>query len=413
MIYDQGHINQHHFLRFRATELNEIYAVMSIRSFIISLISIFVPIYLYTLSHSVKTVIVLYLLMFLFEAAFEYPSALFLATFGPKHNIALSLPILVFHFWQLWTIPTYHWPIWTISLTGAMTLALFWQGYNFDFSRSKSKKGCTKQVSRMYIIITILGATAPFIGGLIASHFGLNALFGVVTVLLLFAVVPLFIGGEVHLRRQFNPLKLRRRKLARQVISYAATGMEASTNANFWPLLVFFLVANYQEIGLVTSLALLLTILVTYIVGKTADQRGKVTYIRFGSVLTGTIYFVKAFVNSIYQVFGLNLLTSISHSFFTSPLMTEYYLHADEEYRNEYIFLMEISTDLGRVAFFGIIYAVSFYLSDRNLLVFCLILGGLASFLISLMPDYRAEITHGNRKIKVTPAIRKAKVEVN
>jgi MFS family permease len=380
---------------------------MSIRSFIIGMIGIFIPIYLYTLTHQIRTVILLYLLMFSFEAFFELPSALFMARFGPKHNIALSLPILVFHFWLLWTLPEYNWPIWFISLTAGICLALFWEGYNYDFSRSKNRQSATVQVSRMYIIIAILGAIAPFIGGTIASKFGLHFLFGLATGALLFAVVPLFMNKEVHLRRKFNVFKLRRKRLSLQAVSYCASGIEATTNANFWPLFVFLIVGNYQKVGLVTSTALLLTIIVTYIVGKTADERGKCGYIKLGSSITGLAYFAKAFVDNIFQVFGLNIITAISHSLFTSPFVTEYYLHADEDYRSEYIFLMEFAIDLGRVLFLGILYFISFYLPTEKLLMVSLLLGGLITFGIGLMPDSRCEIPHiTNKKIKVSPILR-------
>jgi hypothetical protein len=409
LIYNQQHINQHQIFRLKKTELNEIYTVMSIRSFIIGMIGIFIPIYLFTLTHQVRTVILLYLLMNLFEAFLEYPSALILAHLGPKHNIAFSLPILVFHFWQLWTLPVYHWPIWSMALTGALTLALFWEGYHFDFSRSKSKTKATKQVSRMYITIAILSAIAPFIGGTIAAKFGFHALFGLVTALLLFAVTPLFKGKEQHIHRKFNVLKLRRKKFLGQALSYWGTGIEASTNANFWPLYVFLLVPNYQTIGLVTSTALLLTIFVTYIVGKTADQRGKTSYIKLGSSITAITYFVKAFANDIFQVFGLNLITAVSHPIFASPYICEYYLHADEDYRHEYIFLMELMCDTGRVVFFGILYIASFYLSTKNLLVAGLLLGGASTFLIGLMPDSRCEARVDNKEIKVQRKLAKVR----
>jgi hypothetical protein len=259
----------------------------------------------------------------------------------------------------------------------------------------------------MYILIAVLSAIAPFIGGTLASKYGFHFLFGMVTALLLFAVAPLFTNHEPHLRRQFNVFKLRRKSLKLQALSYCGSGIESTTNANFWPLFVFLLVGNYRDVGLVTSAALLFTILVTYIVGRTADARGKCGYIRLGSSITGVTYFIKVFVTNIYQVFGLNIITAISHSLFTSPFITEYYLHADEEYRPEYIFLMETSIDLGRVVFLGILYVLSFYLSTKNLLMAALLLGGLATFTIGLMPDSRCEIPrHTNKKIKVTPMIR-------
>jgi hypothetical protein len=74
---------------------------------------------------------------------------------------------------------------------------------------------------------------------------------------------------------------------------------------------------------------------------------------------------------------------------------------------------MELACDLGRVVFFGIIYILSFYLTTKNLLVAALLLGGSCTFLIGLMPDSRADARLKDKTIRVSPKLRKEKVEVH
>ena len=95
MIISESHLSQHHIFRLKNTELNEIYAVMSIRSTVISLINIFIPIYLYTITYSIRTIVFFWLVMFAVEMLLEYPAMRLIAHFGPKHSIAFSLPFLV------------------------------------------------------------------------------------------------------------------------------------------------------------------------------------------------------------------------------------------------------------------------------------------------------------------------------
>lgn len=406
MIFSENHITQHHFFRIKNTELNEIYVVMSIRSFIISTIGVFIPIYLYTAGLSVQDIALFYIIMFGAEGILHYPSALLLSRLGPKHNIALSLPILVFHLWQLWTIEQYHFPLWTIAVTGSITLALYWTAYHYDFSKAKTKKKASKQVSRQYIIIAILGAIAPFIGGSIAEYYGFSTLFGVVTLLMLLAVVPLFKTGDKHPRHKFNPHKVRfDNYTSRQLIAVGASAVEATTQLTFWPLLVYLVIGNYQKIGIVTSSALILTIVTTYYVGKRGIDGDRCKYIRTGSFLTGLIHIFRPLASSILHVFGFNLLNSFTHAIFMSPLMTEYYLHADENSRLEYIYYGEAIGSALRVMFLAIIYALGLYFPDKALLTIALILGGLVTMLMGIMPKTKCEII--DRKIKVLPKLQK------
>ena len=203
---------RHHLWRLKYTELNEIFAFMSLRSFAISLISIFIPIYLYNLGFGLRGILYFYFWMFSVEFIFEYLTALFIRKIGPKHLIALSVPFILAHFFMLQTIEKFGWPIWLISILGGITLALYWQSYHYDFSRSKHRKKSTSDVGNLFMAMAILGAIAPFIGGLLAGIFGPSAVITVVMAILLIAVVILFQTKDDNYKR--GKLNLRNIKIS-------------------------------------------------------------------------------------------------------------------------------------------------------------------------------------------------------
>ncbi len=392
MIISEEHLSQHHFFRIKNTELNEIYAVMSIRSFVIALINIFIPIYIYTITFSIQQIIIYYLVMFTGEALLEYPALKVISRFGPKHSIAFSLPFLVLSFWMLWTLPQYHWPLWAIGLVGSVTMAFFWQAYHYDFSKSKIKKKATKEISTLYIIIAILAALGPLIGGLIAGYLGIGTLIGIVTGLVLLTLFPLYSQREPHISHKTNLRKKFKLDIFVQQVAYGGSGIEVSATMIFWPLFLFLIVGTYQNVGIVTAAALFVTVIVTYFVGTSADKKNKIHFIRVGSFLTSILGFLRIFVNSMLTALILNVVRGISHSIYESPFIAEYYLHADEESRPEYIFWMEIGIDIARVLYFGILLILSLYISDNSLLVWALIIGAGATILMVLMPPTKKEI---------------------
>ncbi len=385
---------QHQLFRVKFTELNKIFLVMSLRSFVISMIGIFVPIYLYNLGYSVRYIILLEIFQFIFEICFEYLALIVNIKWGPKHTIAISMPFLIINFLLLMTIQQYNWPIWLISLSAGICLAFYWQAYHFDFSRSKHKKNVTKDVSKLFIILAVLGAIAPFLGGTIATNFGIKTLFIFVILLLLLVFLPLLRDGDKITQRKLDFSRIKLRHITRDIISYGGTGMEASVSLKLWPLFIFLILGTYQKVGFVTSLALVLTIIVTYYTGRTVNNHNRHNFIKFSSIVNGFLYTLQILVDSFSQVMLVNVARSFVHSLHAAPYTSEYYLHADENSRAEYIFIMETAIDVFRLTMFIVLYILTFYLNTKQVLISSLFMGAVGSLMAGLMPRAKCEKPH-------------------
>lgn len=398
---------QHQLFRIRFTELNEIFAVMSLRSFVCSLIGIFGPIYLYILGYSFRDIIIMHLAMFSVEFAFEYITARLISRFGPKHTMALSMIFLVAHYWMLWTVQSYGWPLWLIGMMGGIHLALYWQSYHYDFSRSKHKREATEDVSKLYIMLALLGAIAPFIGGVISTHYGFSPLYIIVIFSLMFVMFPLLKSGEKHVPKSFSLAKLTCKPSFKDMVSYGGYGIEASTSLVAWPLFAFLIVGTTQNVGLVTSLALVFTITITYMVGKKVNDGNRHEIIKIGSLLDGLVYALLVFVETFMQILSLNFVRSIVSSFRSAPFVSEYYLHADEQNRAEYIFIMESTIDVFKIIMYLALFGLSYFYGLRELLVIALLFGAMGSLLAGFMPRAKCELPYcKDAKIKLIPKLR-------
>jgi hypothetical protein len=398
---------QHQLFRIKHTELNEIFLVMSLRSFVCSMISIFVPIYLLILGFSLRDVLLIQLVMAIVEFSFEFVSASYISKVGPKHAIALSMPPLIAHFWMLSTISTYHWPLWFIAFCGGLALALYWQGYHYDFSKSTKKKEATKNVSQMYITLAVLGAIAPLVGGVIATNFGFEALYVVVIGLLLVVFIPLFKKSEVHTGVPIDIKKINIRHIYRDLISYGGAGIEASMSLVIWPIFVYTAVQSYQSVGFITSAALVITIFVTYFVGRKVNNTNRHKYITTGSFLDGLIFILLTFVNTFTQIISLNMARSLVSSLRMAPYTSEYYLHAGENSRQEYILAMESAIDFAKIIAFSVLIVLSYYLADKDLIIVGLLFGAVGAVMAGLMPRAKCELPYcKNKKIQLSTKMR-------
>jgi hypothetical protein len=406
-MHQSGH-NQirHHFFRVRYTELNEIFAYMSLRSFAIALISIFIPIYLYKMGFTLAELMLFYVSIYVVELLAEYLVANLIKKVGPKHLMALSIPLLITHFAQLLTLNIISWPILSMGITGGLALSLFWQSYHYDFSRSKHREKTSAEIGKLYIVNAVLGASAPFIGGFIATKFNISWVFTTAIILFIIAVAVLFKTKDNNFRRGTLTLSnIRIREIARDLLAYGGSTIEVSSAGVIWPLFLFLLVKSYESVGAITSAALVVTVVVTYYISKKSDQGKRITYLKIGGLLNGIISIIKAFTASVLQAYGVSVAKSFASSIQAAPFCSEYYIHADEEKRSEYIFLMESAVDLARISFFLLLFGLSFVLPIKTVLVTGLVIGGFGAFLSTIMPPAKCEICGPikNKRIKLTP----------
>lgn len=406
MSLELGHPIKHHLFRLQYTELNEIYWFMAIRSFALSLVTIFVPIYLYKSNYGISNIFLYYTVLYLFEFMFEYPAAHFIKIFGPKHAMTLSLPFMIFNIWQMLTLTAIHWSPIALAVSLGFSLAFFWEGYHYDFSRSKHAKKATKEIGSTFIIMTLAGATAPFLGGLLATYVGINWLLIIVIILLTMGAFVLFKTKDENFRTGKLILKkVNFGHIKKHIVSYSGLGWETVSVMQIWPLFLFFIISSYSGIGLITSATLLVSVLVTYWVCRRADNGKRMQFLKTGSIAGAVIGVLQIFVDTVSQAFAINVGRALSQSVFKPPFDSEYYLHADEEARSEYIYVMESTVDLSRMLFYVILYVLSFYLPLNTLLIIGLLMGAVGSALIPLMPPAKCDICQPieNKKIKLMP----------
>lgn len=398
-----GEFIHHHLFRLKFTELNEIYTVMTMRSFIVSLIGIFIPIYLWKLGYSFSTILLFYAVVYLVQAALQLPMAHLISRFGPKHLIAISMPLMIINYLMLWSLPEFSWPLWLVAFTEGIALVFFWQAYHWDFSKAKKCKSATSQLTSVYLLTSVAGAVAPFIGGFISTQFGIKYVFGLVAFLMLFTIFPLFATKEPHVSKKINFQKIKTKKIKKQVFSFMGLCTHGAVGQAIWPIFVFLIIKTYQGVGLVTSLSMIATLIVTYIIGKAADSGGRVRFIKMGSYLLSITWFLKTLATSFLHIFTFDFLNNLANSLFYSSFVSEYYLHADEESRTEYIVIMEIAADLSRVfTFFGL-YLISLIFPIDVVFMAGLILAGFASLAIGLMPPSKRDVKIENQTIKIMP----------
>ena len=346
------------------SELSELYTSISLKTFAISMIGVFVPIYLYQLGYGLVLIALYFTVYFIFRIGLNILAGEVVARYGPKHTISYGYVLVLVYLGMLLTLPQYGWPLWLLALVAATEVSFNFVAVHVDFSKIKESENVGAELSHMYLLNKIASATGPLLGGLVAVLFGIQVAIIMSIVVLMFAIWPLMLSSEPTRTKQkvdYRAIKLNSE--LKNITSLAVTSISRQVNISLWPLYISIFIFSenvYGMVGLVTSIAVVSSILMAKIFGKIIDDD------KGGSLLTISAWFsafisaMRVAVSSALGVVTMNVVSEFSDTGVLLPLTKGFYDQADTSGgRIAYIAIMESSIAFFR-AFFWLTVAMLF-----------------------------------------------------
>ncbi|HEY8108434.1 MAG TPA: MFS transporter [Patescibacteria group bacterium] len=361
-----------HYHHLRMNEMGRVVWAHFVSTFGMSLVSVFVPIFLLKSGYTFSDVMLYLAALGLFSLPLQLVAAKLVVRIRANHAMALGIAGKAVFLILLMTLGSESWPLWLIAMFWAVWRAFYWVAFHINFSKTRSRKREGKQVGGAAALKTLAGGLAPAIGGIVATSYGIDIAYGLAAGLLVVALVPLLHGQEVSVRRPVQLRLLHFRKVWRDLFANVSNGITTSSEIIMWPILVSFLIPSYAGIGILSSVVVLSSIAVSLYVGRREGKRGKHRYIREGVFVTTISDVFRLLAQNATHVFGINLFGGIGNSLYYTPFVTKYYDHADEEPRLEYLTAMEMAHEVAWSLFFLLAFALSFFLSPATVLLVCI-----------------------------------------
>lgn len=378
------------------SELGELYISMTLKTFAISLVGVFVPVYLYQLGYNLTVIALFFFWYFIFRVPMNYVAGELVSRFGPKHTLSYAYVLNLVYLGTLLTLPRYNWPLVSVAVIAAASISLFFVAYHVDFSKIKQVKEEGAELSHMYLLSRVAGAIGPLLGGVIAMLYGIHIVIIIAIVAMLLAIIPLMMTGEpTHTNSRPDYRSMDWRKETGNFIAYTGTGIARQVTLALWPLyLGVFIFAEgvYGMIGLVTSISVVASILMAKFVGSTIDNDKSGILLRWSAAAGAFVHLTRTVVTGFWGVVGVNITGEMSETGILLPLTKGFYDAADSEKdRVAYITMMEIVSTLSRALFWLLIAFLFVVLEDNTQLVFriAMVLGALAAPLV-LLNNFKA-----------------------
>ena len=346
-------------------QLKKLYMATAILDFAVACVSIFEPIYLYTIG------IPLYQIMLFYCGV--YSIYFFVIPLGGRiakergfaHGIAYGSFFLVLYYLFLFATSTNHGFIFPAMIAFACQKACYWPGFHSEMAFFGKKKELGREVSGVVALSSLVSAAGPFLGGLIVAVFGFPTLFIVACSLILISNLPLFVVAEV-----FKPSTLAYTEPYKELIApenrkyfFAFMGFaEELVTLGLWPIFVFITVDNIFEVGSIAAGVAVVAAIALVVIGRLADVRDRREMMTTGAVMYTLSWFVKLIVRTGGGIFMADFFSRLSKFLLVLPMVAGVYEHAMKTtHIVKTVLFFEMSLTVGKIVTAGSL-ALVFYI---------------------------------------------------
>lgn len=345
-------------------EVNEVFIHNFVKSLGLSLVSIFIPMYLMdSAGFSVLQVGFFFLSYYISDLVVTVPCYHLSSRIGYKKIALLSGPFLVTYYFLLrsFTDPI---PLYLATFIGATGKSLYWAGMNPETALSTHEGNRDSEVGIFYSMPTLASILSPVIGGLIIAVFSYNVLFVATAFLVGLSFVPLFFTEEHSQGLNTDLISFFNRDHVEDFLTYFFNGAESVGKKLLWPLFLVLIIEGAVDLGVAGGLKSLGAAITSIAIGRITDDDNRSKIIVSGVFISVLMFFalytvtdpVKATVLSF--VFGLGR-TAVTMSAFEKALE-----NAEKEDYLEYFAFRGTALNLGRLSMIGVIVG-SYYLTQN------------------------------------------------
>lgn len=347
------HHHDHHFQWwhfFPSKEIHQVYLSMALRSLAISLISIFVPMYLYSeLGYTLSETLGFFIFFAVIMAVATPFAAKFASQYGLKHSILLSVPFQVAFFFGLHQLKTIPIPLYVIATLEGLAVSFYWMGMHLEFKRVSHRKHRGEEVGKRQAIATLATLFGPVIGGALIKFVSFGVVFLLASVLLAFSALFLFASKEKHVPYRFSVKSLFDKRHWRDASYFTFRGVWVIAHAVLWPLFMFAVLKDYFSLGIIGTIAGLSTTILLLTFGKLSDKKiSKRKLVRWVTPFEAVTWLIRGFFTTFGGFVFVSLFQSLTLGLRSAPMVAIEYNRAKKN-PVEFFIVREVYICVGRI----------------------------------------------------------------
>ena len=282
--------------------LKSLYFTTSILNFGLSLMGIFLPVYIFQLTGNFYYLPAFYGIASLTAAIALLLSPKFLPRLGAARSVLLANVFRVVNLAFLLAAPRFLPALWAAAVFEGLIFPTFWVTFHSVFTSTGKDGTFGHNIARMGVLVSVASALAPFFGGLVVSAFGFPVLYGVGMVLILLSTIPVVWIGDHLGFRDIPPGQILRETFSpawRPILTgFFGNRLEIMFATLVWPIFVFGALNSFTSLGAITSVFAVVGVLFMVVAGRAVDKIGSRRILPIGAVLLVPFWLLTGFTSS-------------------------------------------------------------------------------------------------------------------
>src|SRR3989339_674024 len=318
--HNHFHITKHlHLRNFLHNEYNDLVIADTFRLLAISMVSLFIPIFLLNSSFSILEVAFMELGVFVGAILFHF----LMAGFG-KVIFLIIIAVLV------------------VSAS-----CFYWTTHHVYFFKSTKSRNAGKKLGILLSVPTIAGISSPFLGSILIDNFSFHTTFLVSAILMIIASSALFFSRDIKteidmsLKKSFNLHNPSTNIIFFiQGLGYAAVGF-------IWPILLFLFSIELISMGFLYLFSNIVYAAISYFGGKKTDNDHSNLIGRVGAVGHGFSMIFRALSTTILAMTAFQTMGGFFGGLVHIAIDADFFRNSHKDMANA-IMCREIYMNLGR-----------------------------------------------------------------
>ncbi len=341
----------HYFSSKIRSQISNLYASVGIANLAQAIITLFEPIFLYHVVGLSVTEVLLFMAAVYAIYVLVIPlGGKFAAKFGYAHAIFFSIPFQIGYWFLVMNSEHGVYLLVPAALAFAVQKSLYWPALHASMSRFSSKQQRGREFSMMYAIMSFMQIVGPMMGGFLSAILGIEAIFIIASIIYFASVIPLFWTAEKFKPKPYkfhDTIKLYK-QFPKRFIGYFGFGEELLV-MTIWPIFIFTVITNYQDIGTLVTVATLVATGLALYIGFYTDSHSKTSLLKAGTVIYTLTWLARLPVVSPFATFITDAMSRTTKSLVFIPAVALTYERADETHIMPYIIGFEQMLALGKL----------------------------------------------------------------
>ena len=339
----------HQYIYLKHKELSELYLSVFIKSLGDSLISIFTPIFFFSLGFSISKIALFNIIGYL-SISFFLPLGIYLDhKIGIKKTLSIGTILSMLYYFGLTKLRT-DIPFELLAVFWGLGIAIYYAAFNIELSQTIRKNTEGRSLSFFQVLSIIAGIIGPLMGSLVIHYKSYGMLFVIAGIIYLVSLLPLFKTKDYKIDKQeinLSTLKVADNK--RKAYNYQILGAIGVISAILWPIFIYSNYKNIVTLGLIVSVTSLLLALFIFQEGKIVDSNHRRSF-KYGIISHSPTWILRLFLISPVGLALSNFASSATYELIDlSYSKTVWKTAAKINNLGSYFVFREYNLEIGRI----------------------------------------------------------------